>query len=150
METIKVSYREKELEFRKSIPIEEYCSAVEAVAHTVVSDENGYRAQVHELCIIMTMLRLYAIGYEEATMETAWEFMSNYYDAIPYEAPEATRFCESCENAIAYLRGRSPIYTLIDGMKSAIVSMGKEDPDFLINVVNTLKEIAGGIGGDMK
>lgn len=149
METIKVNLYGKDFEFRKSISITEYCANVDAVAHAVVSDAHGYQPQIRNLSIAMTMMRLYAIGWEDAKAEEVWELMSEGHDPYPYEAPEAGRFCEDCEAAIAYLRDRSPFAAFVDSAKNALMNMGKEDPELLMNVVKMLKEVAGSAGGDM-
>ena len=142
----------QKIEYRKSIPFGEYCAAVDAVATTVVSDTEGYRPQLTEVSIYMTMLRHYAIGYENITAEQAWEWLSeyddfNWPDGVPVEAE---RFVTDCRRAIEYRRDRNPIYSLIDMAKSALIQMGKEDPNFFPNLVKTLKTIGDTYGGDAK
>lgn len=149
METMKILTAGKEFVFRKSVPIAEFCGAVDAVVNTVVSDTDGYKPQIEELSIFMTMMHLYVVGWEKATAEEAWELMAGVDDADLWEANEAMRFVAACRSGIHHKKNRHPFTALAESVKSTLVNIGKNDPEFLGNAVKLLKEVAGSIGGDM-
>ena len=148
METMKILMAGKEFEFRKSIPVAEFCGGVEAVVNTVVSDKDGYKPQIEELSIFMTVMHLYAIGWEKATMEEVWALLSDVGEADFWSANEAMRFIEACRYGIRHKKERHPLAAIADGLKATIVNIGKNDPDFLKNAVTLLKEVAGAVGGE--
>ena len=149
METTKIFTAGKEFVFRKSVPIAEFCGAVDAVVNTVVSDTDGYKPQIEELSIYMTAMHLYAIGWENASAEEVWELMTDLAEADFWGAAEALRFVDACRYGIQHKKNRHPFAALAESVKSTLVNIGKNDPEFLGNAVKLLKEVAGSIGGDM-
>lgn len=146
-ENMTVEIGGKEVVFRRSIPYTDYCAGVEAVANTVVSDKDGYRAQTQDISIFMTMMRLYAIGYENLNVEDAWALLSECEDIYP-GVYEANRFCMDCERAIGYRRTRSPLHTLVNLAMDALTNMSNDNPEMFADVAKSLMEIAASNGSD--